>query len=175
MAVDYYRYNFLDDFEQRVAKANPDKYPTGRTGYEQYYIDMYSFWRELYYPKYHSEFYAADKKTIIKYSSLKNDIDALDEEIYGEKPPEGSMFENRTGGIENDLVALNRAPYEADAKEGEKHKASLITEWWNDDEKYKFYYFPEGAQEPSRVTDEDLYLSMLKEFYFKKKEELENL
>lgn len=173
MAVDYYRYNFLDDFEQRVAAANPIDYPTGRTGYEQYYIDMYSFWRELYYPKYHEEFYGADKKTIIKYSSLKDAIDTLDEEIYGEKPPEGSMFENRTGGIENDLVELNRAPYKADTG-GDYHKTKLITDWWKT-EKYKFYYFPEGAEEPSRVTDEDLYLSMLKEFYFKKKEELENL
>jgi hypothetical protein len=34
MALDYYRYNFLDDFELRVAAANPDLYPTGRTGYE---------------------------------------------------------------------------------------------------------------------------------------------
>lgn len=173
MAVDYYRYNFLDDFEQRVAAANPIDYPTGRTGYEQYYIDMYSFWRELYYPKYHEEFYAADKKTIIKYSSLENDIKALDEEIYGEKPSEDSIFENRTGGIENDLVELNRAPYKADT-EGTYHKTKLITDWWTT-EKYKFYYFPEGSNISSRVMDEDLYLSMLKEFYFKKKEELENL
>jgi hypothetical protein len=50
MAKDYYRYNFLDDFEWRVANANPGIYWTGRTGYEQYYIDLYSFWRDLYYP-----------------------------------------------------------------------------------------------------------------------------
>ena len=173
MALDYYKYNFLDDFELKVAAANPIDYPTGRTGYEQYYIDMNSFWRELYYPKYHEEFYDADKQTIIKYSSLESDINALDLEIYGEKPSEDSIFENRTGGIENDLVELNRAPYEADT-EGNYHKASLITDWWKT-EKYKFYYLPEGAEKSSCVTDEDLYLSMLKEFYFKKKEELENL
>jgi hypothetical protein len=55
MARDYYRYNFLDDFELRVAAANPDDYPTGRTGYEQYYIDMQGFWRQLYYPLDESE------------------------------------------------------------------------------------------------------------------------
>jgi hypothetical protein len=33
MALDYYKYNFLDDFELRVAAANP-QFPTGRTGYE---------------------------------------------------------------------------------------------------------------------------------------------
>jgi hypothetical protein len=34
MALDYYKYNFLEDFELKVALANPDDYPTGRTGYE---------------------------------------------------------------------------------------------------------------------------------------------
>ena len=50
MALDYYKYNFLDDFELKVAAANPDLYPTGRTGYEQYYRDIQGFWRDLYNP-----------------------------------------------------------------------------------------------------------------------------
>jgi hypothetical protein len=29
MALDYYKYNFLDDFELRVAAVNPKYYPTG--------------------------------------------------------------------------------------------------------------------------------------------------
>jgi hypothetical protein len=49
MALDYYRYNTFDDFEIRLIQANP-QYPTGQTGYEQYYIDMQGFWRQLYYP-----------------------------------------------------------------------------------------------------------------------------
>jgi len=48
MALDYYKYNFLDDFEVRIANANPESCPTGETGYEQYYIDLQGFWRELY-------------------------------------------------------------------------------------------------------------------------------
>ena len=32
MALDYYKYNFLEDFELKVALANPNDYPTGRTG-----------------------------------------------------------------------------------------------------------------------------------------------
>ena len=47
MALDYYKYNFLDDFELKVAAANP-QYPTGRTGYEQYYVDLQGFWRDIY-------------------------------------------------------------------------------------------------------------------------------
>lgn len=48
MALDYYSYNWLDDFELRIGKENPDFYPTGRTGYEQYYIDLQGFWRDIY-------------------------------------------------------------------------------------------------------------------------------
>ena len=50
MALDYYKYNHLDDFELKVAAANPNLYPLGITGYEQYYIDLQGFWRDLYYP-----------------------------------------------------------------------------------------------------------------------------
>ena len=47
MALDYYKYNHLDNFEYKVAVANPE-YPSGKTGYEQYYIDLQGFWRTLY-------------------------------------------------------------------------------------------------------------------------------
>jgi hypothetical protein len=45
MACDYYAYNKLDDFVARVAAANPNHYPTGITGYENYYVDIQGFWR----------------------------------------------------------------------------------------------------------------------------------
>ena len=47
MAVDYRKYNHLDNFERKVAISNPH-FPSGKTGYEQYYIDMEGFWRQLY-------------------------------------------------------------------------------------------------------------------------------
>ena len=50
MANDYYKYNMLSDFEMRVQAANPE-YATGRTGYENYYIDLQGFWRQLYNPE----------------------------------------------------------------------------------------------------------------------------
>jgi hypothetical protein len=40
MALDYYKYNHLDNFSLKVADANPNEYPLGTTGYEQYYIDL---------------------------------------------------------------------------------------------------------------------------------------
>ena len=50
MARDYNKYGHFDNFEDRVAAANPILYPAGRTSYEQYYIDMLGFWRQLYNP-----------------------------------------------------------------------------------------------------------------------------
>lgn len=37
-----------DQFLYEVGKRNPEYYPTGYTGYEQYYTDMQGFWRQLY-------------------------------------------------------------------------------------------------------------------------------
>ena len=50
MANDYYKYSFLEDFELRIIKNNLNHYPSGQTGYEQYYIDIISFWRDIYDP-----------------------------------------------------------------------------------------------------------------------------
>lgn len=50
MAIDYRKHNHDDDYELKIAQNNP-QYPTGRTGYEQYYIDIEGFWRQLYNPE----------------------------------------------------------------------------------------------------------------------------
>ena len=50
MAQDYYKYaHILDDFEQRIISKNVN-YFIGKTGYENYYLDLLGFWRELYNP-----------------------------------------------------------------------------------------------------------------------------
>ena len=41
-----------DDVLYYIGQNNPDFYPTGYTGYEQYYTDMGGFWRQLYNPEY---------------------------------------------------------------------------------------------------------------------------
>ena len=48
MAIDHFKYGHLDDFELKLQAANPNEYPNGITGYEQYYIDLLGFWRQLY-------------------------------------------------------------------------------------------------------------------------------
>ena len=51
MAKDYFKHGQEDDFEIRIAQNNGDYYPTGMTGYEQYYTDIQGFWRDLYNPE----------------------------------------------------------------------------------------------------------------------------
>lgn len=54
MALDYRQHNHDDDFLIRIRENNSmdDEgewyYPTGYTGYEQYYVDIEGFWRQLY-------------------------------------------------------------------------------------------------------------------------------
>jgi hypothetical protein len=50
MAKDYMANGQKDDFVYQIAANNKSEYPSGRTGYEMFYTDMFSFWRELYNP-----------------------------------------------------------------------------------------------------------------------------
>jgi hypothetical protein len=50
MAVDHRKHYHDDDFLYNVAQNNLQCYPTGTTGYERYYVDIISFWRDLYNP-----------------------------------------------------------------------------------------------------------------------------
>ena len=79
MAMDYYRYNFLDDFQLRVANANYELYPSGQTGYEHYYADMQGFWRQIFNPELEQNATKINEKIEISqslvdsYSSILND------------------------------------------------------------------------------------------------------
>lgn len=49
MAVDYYKHNTDSDFLVKIENENPN-FIGGKTGYEQYYVDLQGFWRQLYNP-----------------------------------------------------------------------------------------------------------------------------
>lgn len=57
MAKDYYDYahNPDIDYPQKLKEANP-QYDRGKTGYEVFYTDILSFWRELYFNPLHESF-----------------------------------------------------------------------------------------------------------------------
>ena len=50
MALDFRKCHDDENFQYMVGLKNKDCYPTGRTGYEQYYTDLEGFWRLLYDP-----------------------------------------------------------------------------------------------------------------------------
>ena len=79
MADDYYKHHTENDFLARVAAANRDTYPSGRTGYEQYYIDIMSFWRELYNPYPNAEYIDYE---IIDTDSPNDNVFQTDDELY---------------------------------------------------------------------------------------------
>lgn len=54
MALDYFKLGLKDEenFLYNVGLNNKNYYPSGKTGYEQYYTDLQEFWRLLYKPNY---------------------------------------------------------------------------------------------------------------------------
>lgn len=54
MALDYFELGLNDEenFLYQVGQNNKNYYPSGKTGYEQYYTDLQGFWRLLYNPNY---------------------------------------------------------------------------------------------------------------------------
>lgn len=56
MALDFNKHGDEDDFLATIREKNPTFYPTGYTGYEQYYVDMEGFWRQLYDPEYKTSY-----------------------------------------------------------------------------------------------------------------------
>lgn len=160
MSEDYYKYNHLTDFESRVAKANPDLFPFGLTGYEQYYIDIYNFWRELYYPELKTDFNNQENN----YNLLKTDTENLRKWIYGTYNDDAEIME---GGMENDIILLQR--YLADDSNKNLTLANKQVKEWNKDGKYDIYA---DEKKTTRVEDPSLYLVMLQALYYTKVSEL---
>lgn len=90
MALDYRRFYHDDDFisnliEKNTPDGEPSLFPTGRTGYEQYYVDMEGFWRQLYNPKPQTKKFREVERTelddtsdtYIKYGLIKCDSESL--------------------------------------------------------------------------------------------------
>ena len=79
MAQDYYLYNQRDDFQVKLAQFNPDTYPNGYTGYEQYYTDMQGFWRHLYNedPDITFESYGGAEETYYNYVVVRDTEDNI--------------------------------------------------------------------------------------------------
>lgn len=87
MAIDYYAHNLDDDFLYQIQQNNiipktnnQSFYPTGITGYENFYTDMQGFWRQLYDLEPKKDYYAS---TGGKYE-FKKQFDSINTDHYSE-------------------------------------------------------------------------------------------
>ena len=151
MALDYYKHNEEDDFEITIRENNLNYYPSGKTGYEQYYVDLQGFWRELYYPTIDEEYLKAKKE----YESIKIETEKLKIELYGSD-------ESGIGSIENDLIVLNNY-----LLNDEFIKAENLIKDWNDKKKYDF---KDDSGKP--IQNPILYCEMLQSLYSQKQNQL---
>ena len=180
MATDYYKHNTEDTYESQLAINNAPYYDSGRTGYEQYYIDIQGFWRELYYPTLGSEW----QEKANELDQLEAELEVLTKEVYGE---EVDYSDNNLGGIENDLAALTNL---MDGTSEKYTKATSLVSYWNTGRtnanitndmissftapKYDFKA-PNASGTLVQVSDPDTYLAMLSDWYFRRKSNLETL
>lgn len=73
MALDYRKYCHNDDFLSNLAQKN-QQYPDGHTGYEQYYVDMEGFWRQIYDPD--------GEQTVSRYEQISSETAT---KLYGQQ------------------------------------------------------------------------------------------
>lgn len=101
MALDYYKYNHLDNFELKIIEANKAKslYVNGQTGYEPYYIDLQGFWRQLYYP----DINQAKEDAIDQVEKLTSSIESIHLMLYGTSDSNGI----KTPGLVDKISRLN--------------------------------------------------------------------
>ena len=176
MAKDYYKHNTRDDFEIQVGLNNKAFYPTGRTGYEIYYIDIQGFWRQLYYPQASSDW--EEKKT--QFTVLDAEVKALTEYVYGK---EVDYSDNNLGGLENDLAALKNIL--AEDTEASYAKATSLVRYWNTgvadsnitndllSGEFAIPRYDFRDEDNNLINEPSLYASYLDNWYYQKKSELE--
>ena len=161
MALDYFKYNHYDYFQEKVAQANRGKghfgenlYPIGYTGYEIYYTDIQGFWRTLYNPNIYNSIDNVDKSPVwgtqyyIKNSYNKYEpVDNFENAAYLLEPTETAYWKLEQGKYvpytvdENFRFAYGEEYYVYN-KEKDKYEAVNI---------YKFipgtyFYWPEDPE-----------------------------
>ena len=114
MQKDYRKHHRDDDYALQIKANNPGYYPEGRTGYEQYYVDIEGFWRDLYYTK--EAFQEYCDKIEIKIENVATNILNLTNNIaanIGDKESQEKLLES----------------FKIKKNELEKHLETFIEDW----------------------------------------------
>lgn len=111
MALDYYKCGQDEDFRMRLAQANP-QFPLGYTGYEQYYVDMQGFWRQLYDPNPEAIYEEIDASTAETLKQDANNNYQLYVDSYYEPISIRATFKisSENGGV--DILPQEKWPYQ---------------------------------------------------------------
>ena len=99
MALDYRKHYHDDDFLINIAKQNP-QYPNGKTGYEQYYIDLEGFWQDLYNSNPEIEYLELD---------YDNGINVSEDDLYIRYGYRKVTFEDLNNVNLNDLYVIENS------------------------------------------------------------------
>ena len=142
------------DFYHRLRSYNDKYFPTGVTGYEQYYTDMMSFWRDIYDPNYIGTYNIAN---INKGQYYTNGVN-----YYWFKSQAGYSFDNTATYYSQDLYGKWNA-----------HKALTASEFYAN---AQFYFLPiqgrnypvkaNGNYDDSNLTDDYIFKSDRKYYTF---------
>lgn len=127
MAKDYLKHEHDQDFLSAVAENNPDYYPSGYTGYEMYYTDMISFWRDLYNPEY-------------EYTLVQTEID---KRLYDAEPEKYYFYRQ----CSDKIAFINNETYYTKISYDEFKKVKTLTLAQYEAEPKKYYYFTYGKSE----------------------------
>lgn len=139
MALDYYKYNVLDDFELRLAAANPH-YASGQTGYERYYTDLEGFWRQLYYPD-----------VVEDVANARKEKEDCEKEVKTQEDNKQKLIANPSEDAAKDLSDCEKALIAAKASlEEAKSKLTKL------EEKAEGYYLNESDGD-KRYWHKDVY------------------
>ena len=150
MALDYLKYEHNPDFLSTLAKNNPTYYPSGYTGYEMYYTDIISFWRDIYNPEY-------DYTLRIAYTQ-RNDF---------EKDPTRYCFFEKVNAKQEDEEEIEPTPIRYDEnkdyymknKYGEYEKVKITEDDFN--ENYGKYYILRDCQQGMKFSSKiDYYMKV---------------
>ena len=133
----------VDQFLSEVARRNPKEYPTGYTGYEQYYVDVLGFWRQLYNPDYIPE----PIFSLGEYKTLKED--SVDYSAWAKKRSwdNGESYREITNGI----LLTDRTYYNADK--------TIFTDGNNlrkDNTTYLYYYQNTKKDNEGNILEEEI-------------------
>lgn len=115
MAKDYQFYSkYFSDFEYRVLQANiKNGYISGKTGYELYYLDLYSFWRDLYDPQSTEKNFSLQSNNVLHSNTYALGYDKYDEDLSKflsqskDKINYNALKIFQYGGMQNYLDVLN--------------------------------------------------------------------